>query len=131
MPARHGLSAAKAGNECWWRPVDGRPDLSLVIYNPTTADSGSLSHIPQAERLDMRSFVIASAVLVGSSMCALGADAPNLAGNWTRTAVTMVLSKGGRPAKPLFIHDGDEVWKIKIDAQESGSFSGTTTGYGS
>jgi hypothetical protein len=24
---------------------------------------------------------------------------------------------------------GGEVWKIKIDAQESGSFSGTTTGY--
>ena len=77
----------------------------------------------------MRSFVIASAVLVGSSMCALGADAPNLVGNWTRTTVTMVLSKGGRPAKPLFIHGGGEVWKIKIDAQESGSFSGTTTGY--
>ena len=77
----------------------------------------------------MRSFVIASAVLVGSSMWALGADAPNLVGNWTRTTVTMVLSKGGRPAKPLFIHGGGEVWKIKIDAQESGSFSGTTTGY--
>ena len=77
----------------------------------------------------MRSFVIASAVLVGSSMCALGADAPNLVGSWTRTAVTMVLSKGGPPAKPLFIHGGDEVWKIKVDAQESGSFSGTTTGY--
>ena len=57
----------------------------------------------------MRSFVIASAVLVGSSMCALGADAPNLVGNWTRTTVTMVLSKGGRPAKPLFIHGGGEV----------------------
>jgi hypothetical protein len=62
-------------------------------------------------------------------MCALGADAPNLVGSWTRTAVTMVLSKGGPPAKPLFIHGGNEVWKIKIDAQESGSFSGTTTGY--
>lgn len=76
----------------------------------------------------MRAFVLASAVLVGSSMCALAADAPNLVGNWTRTAVTMVLNKGGQ-AKPMFIHDGKEVWKIKIDAQESGSFSGTTTGY--
>jgi hypothetical protein len=34
----------------------------------------------------MRSFVITTVVLVGSSMCALGADAPNLVGNWTRTA---------------------------------------------
>jgi hypothetical protein len=61
-------------------------------------------------------------------MYALGADPPNLVGNWTRTAVTMAMSKPGQ-AKPLFIHDGKEVWKIKIDAQEAGSFSGTTSGY--
>jgi hypothetical protein len=74
----------------------------------------------------MRSFIMASAVLVGSSVCALGADAPNLVGNWTRTAATMVLNKGG--TKPLFVNGGNEVWKIKIDTQQNGSFSGTLTG---
>jgi hypothetical protein len=74
----------------------------------------------------MRSFIIASAVLAGSSLGALGADAPNMVGSWTRTDVTMVLSKG---SKPLFVnHDSDQVWKLKIDAQEKGSFSGTLTG---
>jgi len=72
--------------------------------------------------------LIASSILIGSSVGAFAADAPSLVGTWTRTAVTMALVKG-RTAKPLFIHGADkEVWKLKIDAQESGSFSGTVTG---
>jgi hypothetical protein len=76
----------------------------------------------------MRPIIIASVLLVGSSMVAFGADAPNLVGSWTRTDVTMVLSKG-KTSKPLFINGAaDQLWKIKIEAQQKGSFSGTLTG---
>jgi hypothetical protein len=76
----------------------------------------------------MRSFIIAGAVLVGSFIGASAADAPNVIGSWTRTDVTMVLSKG-KSSKPLFINrDSDQVWKLNIEAQEKGAFSGTLTG---
>jgi hypothetical protein len=78
------------------------------------------------EKIAMRSLSIAGAALVMFSVSAFGADAPNVVGNWTRTAHTMALLKGS--SKPLFTHAEDQVWKLKIDSQDSGAFSGMLTG---
>ena len=74
----------------------------------------------------MRSLPLAGAALVMFSVGAVGADAPNLVGSWTRTAHTMAVLKGS--SKPLFTHAEDQVWKLKINSQDNGAFSGMLTG---
>jgi hypothetical protein len=74
----------------------------------------------------MRSLPFAGATLVLFSVHAFGADAPNLVGSWTRSTHTVSLLKDD--AKPLFTHAEDQTWKMKIDAQDSGAFSGVLSG---
>jgi hypothetical protein len=74
----------------------------------------------------MRSLPVAGAALLMFSVHAVAADAPNLLGSWTRSAHTMSLLKGS--SKPLFTHAEDQTWKMKIDAQDSGAFSGVLSG---
>ena len=87
---------------------------------------------PSRRRNCMRSFAIAGAVLVALSVGAAAADAPSLVGNWTRTAYSsaQVGESTGYPAStnPSLTHGTGQDWKIKIDAQDGNSFSGTLTG---
>ena len=80
----------------------------------------------------MRSLAIAGVILVTLPIGARAADAPNLIGNWTRTAFSsaQVGEGGGYPAatRPSLTHGTDQDWKMKIDAQDGRSFSGTLTG---
>ena len=74
----------------------------------------------------MRSLPFAGAALLMLSVHAVAADAPNLIGSWTRSTHTMSLLKGN--AKPLFTHAEDQTWKMKIESQDSGAFSGVLSG---
>jgi hypothetical protein len=74
----------------------------------------------------MRSLPFAGAAFLIFTANAVAADAPNLVGSWTRSSHTMSLLKGS--SKPLFTHTEDQTWKMKIDAQDSGAFSGVLSG---
>jgi hypothetical protein len=80
----------------------------------------------------VRSFTIAVAILISICADVAAADAPNLIGNWTRTAfstATVGESAGyATTAKPALTHGSEPVWKLKIDAQDGPAFSGTLTG---
>lgn len=73
----------------------------------------------------MRSLAFAGAALLMFSINAVAADAPNLVGSWTRSTHTMSLLKGN---SKLFTNAEDQAWKLKIDAQDSGAFSGVLSG---
>jgi hypothetical protein len=80
----------------------------------------------------MRAFAIGGSAFLLLTVSAIGADAPSLVGTWTRTGFSAA-QIGEHPGyapltKPSLIHGNDPDWKLKIDAQEGGSFSGTLTG---
>lgn len=74
----------------------------------------------------MRLLTLAGAALLMFSVHAVAANSPNLVGTWTRSTHTMSLLKD--TSKPLFSHAEDQTWKMKIDAQDSGAFSGVLSG---
>jgi hypothetical protein len=80
----------------------------------------------------MRAFAIAGSVFFSLCLSAAADDAASLVGTWTRTGFSAA-QIGEHPGyapltKPSLIHGNDPDWKMKIDAQEGGSFSGTLTG---
>lgn len=80
----------------------------------------------------MRAFAIACSVFFSLCLSAAADDAASLVGTWTRTGFSAA-QIGEHPGyapltKPSLIHGNDPDWKMKIDAQEGGSFSGTLTG---
>jgi hypothetical protein len=75
---------------------------------------------------------VAGSLLFALPAAAGAADAPNLVGNWTRTAFSAAQigeHAGYAPVtKPSLMHGDAQDWTMKIDAQDGGSFSGTLTG---
>ncbi len=82
----------------------------------------------------MRSSAVAGAIVLSLSLSvgAVAADAPNLVGDWTRSAISsaQVGEHPGYPpsAKPVFSNNTGQDWTMKVDKQEGNSFSGTLKG---
>jgi hypothetical protein len=75
---------------------------------------------------------VAGSLLFALPAAAAAADAPNIVGNWTRTAFSAAQlgeHAGYAPVtKPALMHGDAQDWTMKIDEQDGGSFSGTLTG---
>jgi len=82
--------------------------FSLPAINRDGQLEGIISRaLLMQEKISMRSLPLAGAALVMFPVGAVGADAPNLVGSWTRTTHTMAVLKGS--SKPLFTHAEDQV----------------------
>jgi hypothetical protein len=97
-----------------------------------SASSEQVTTSCMSRRRHVRSFAIAAAILLSVCAEAGAVDAPNLIGNWTRTAfsaATVGESPGyATTGKPSLSHGTDPVWILKINAQDGPAFAGTLTG---